>query len=241
MKTTFENHSNSEIGSENRGAGDHRRAKVYDDVCCAALAKFNEKAAAVYRNCCEGCEYRAKGLCPGVLGDPALLEEQDREANATTVSLRKLLTDLYRLIGYMKKVKESGLFDRLGNVLRNAAQLSKKRKNESILDQLLASLNKLEAKNEEDLEEDMDWPDVDSVLPIPDGYVDIKELLLENLKLIDSQMRAEGYPGMSPGIMKSWVSVAIVKIFEEALRMFDDWAELCCETGKVVSFREVFA
>jgi len=63
------------------------------------------------------------------------------------------------------------------------------------LDQLLASLNKLEAKNEEDLEEDMDWPDVDSVLPIPDGYVDIKELLLENLKLIDSQMRAEGYPG----------------------------------------------
>ncbi len=241
MKTTFENYGNSETGSENRGVQDHRRAKVYDEVCCASLAKFNEKAAAVYRNCCEGCAYRLKGLCPGVIDDPALLEDQDRETEAPTVSLRQLLIVLDRFIGNMKNMKETGLFERLGDVLYNAVQISKRLKTDSILDLLLTTLKQREGENEEDSEENMDWHDVDSVLPVPDGYVDIKELLLENLKLIDSQMRAEGYPGMSPGIMKSWVSVAIVKIFEEALRMFDDWAELCCETGRVVGFREVFA
>lgn len=241
MKTTFENYGNSEIGSENRGAGDHRRAKVQDEVCCATLAKFNEKAAAVYRECCEGCKYRVMGICPGIVEDPDLHEEQDRMADAPTVSLRKLLMDLDRFIGNMKNMKESGWFDRFGKLMRYAVQFSQGLTGDSILDLLLTSLNKSEGKDEKDSEEDMDWPDVDSVLPIPDGYVDIKELLLENLKVIDSQMRAEGYPGMSPGIMESWVSVAIVKIIEEAVRMFDDWAELCCETGRIVNFREVFA
>lgn len=254
MSKTFETQRNSEAGSKVVGASVHTRAGVHDDSCCATLAKFNERAAATYCACCDDCEYREMGDCrgniEGVLSSAD--EKMDSKASTATVSLRKILTDVDKLVTYMKRLKELGAFESLGNSLRKLAQVSNDSAHRfdsapSGAEQLAESLKKLKSLREGKYDDEEDWikgldaDDVDTLLPVPDGYFDIETLLLEDLKEINREMKENGHPGMPKRLMKPWVSVAMNKLMQEFIMMFEEWAELCCETGRVVGFKEVFA
>lgn len=254
MSTTFENQRNSDAGSKVVGASDHTRAGVHDDSSYDTLAKFNERAASSYQDCCEHSEYRERGECRGNIEGLLSSEDEkmDSKASTATVSLRKIFTDFDKLVTYLKRLKESGALESLGNVLRKLAQESDNSEEQSSsgpsgAEQLAESLKKLKSLREGkyDVEEDwlknLDESDVDSLLPVPDGFFDIETLLLEDLKEIDREMKENGYPGMTKGLMKPWVSVAMNKLMQEFIMMFEDWAELCCETGRIVGFKEVFA
>lgn len=254
MKNTFDTQRNSDADSKVVGASDHTRAGVHDDCCCATLAKFNERAAAAYCACCGDCEYRERGDCRGnIEGVLSSADEKiDSKASTATVSLRKFLTDMAKLAAYMKRLQESGALERLGDVLRKLARVSNDSADQSDSgpsgsDQLAESLKKLKSlregkyDDEEDWIKDLDESDVDTLLPVPDGYFDIETLLLEDLKEIIREMKENGHPGMPKRLMKPWVSVAMNKLMQEFIMMFEEWAELCCETGRIVGFKEVFA